>query len=388
MWKKIIIAILLILTLTLKDNPAEKHHRLTLYVATDIHYLSPALFDGGERFQRMVENADGKLVEKTNEILQKLVDDALQNKPDGVILTGDLTFNGERASLQDIKNILTPLQDANIPVYLIPGNHDIASSSAYKYVENTIEPTQNISSSEFKEIVGQFGYDNAILKDPNSFSYCLKLAEDAWLLAIDVNTEDAPNRIKEETFDFIEKVVEAANKTGASLLTVSHQSLLTHFPNFPDSLIIQNNDRLKEILSKSNHLVHLSGHAHIQHETTANNLTEIITESLSVYPLQYGILEIEEDSYVYSAKSLDILQDESKDRFYTVNRNKLLASLSEIPTDKKEKMIDYAITLNEGLYQGNIDPSLLDDSRLLLWQAYAPNHPFFTFLQEMYQIKR
>lgn len=45
---------------------------VTIFIATDIHYLSPALTDHGEYFTQMVEQADGKVTTYTEELTEAL----------------------------------------------------------------------------------------------------------------------------------------------------------------------------------------------------------------------------------------------------------------------------------------------------------------------------
>jgi hypothetical protein len=42
-------------------------------VAADLHYLSPALTDGGSLFTRVITNSDGKLMQYSEELAEALV---------------------------------------------------------------------------------------------------------------------------------------------------------------------------------------------------------------------------------------------------------------------------------------------------------------------------
>lgn len=44
-----------------------------LWIASDLHFLSPELTDGGALFTRMAENGDGKMVGQSEEILNDLL---------------------------------------------------------------------------------------------------------------------------------------------------------------------------------------------------------------------------------------------------------------------------------------------------------------------------
>ena len=75
---------------------------MTLVIATDLHYLAPELHDHGERFQRLIEESDGKLTAESESIVDQFIQEMLMKKPQAVILSGDLTFNGEKLSHQKL----------------------------------------------------------------------------------------------------------------------------------------------------------------------------------------------------------------------------------------------------------------------------------------------
>lgn len=111
----------------------EKGEPMQLWIISDIHLLSPALTDGGSLFTRTVENGDGKMVGDSAEIVDALVGKAVEEKPDALIVSGDLTFNGERESLEFLAGRLDRIQEAGVSVLVIPGNHDIENPYAYRY---------------------------------------------------------------------------------------------------------------------------------------------------------------------------------------------------------------------------------------------------------------
>lgn len=68
----------------------------TLFLATDLHYISPRLTDNGERFTRVIESGDGKFMSHSEELLNGFVDEVIEKRPDALILAGDITFNGAK----------------------------------------------------------------------------------------------------------------------------------------------------------------------------------------------------------------------------------------------------------------------------------------------------
>ena len=68
---------------------------ITAAVAADLHYLAEELTDQGAYFQNLIANADGKVMAYSEELLEAFAAQIIDEKPDVLILPGDLTFNGE-----------------------------------------------------------------------------------------------------------------------------------------------------------------------------------------------------------------------------------------------------------------------------------------------------
>ena len=106
------------------DSSTDAEWIENIMLATDIHYFSDSLTDGGPRFQEMVEYGDGKIVTYIDQITDAFLDEVVKQHPDALVLSGDLTLNGEKASHKDLAEKLHRVENHGIPVLVIPGNHD------------------------------------------------------------------------------------------------------------------------------------------------------------------------------------------------------------------------------------------------------------------------
>ena len=70
--------------------------------------------------------------------------------------------------------------------------------------------------------------------------------------------------------------------------------------------MISESDRLADLLRTYNVRVFLSGHLHIQHIRTEQNLTEIAGSALCSWPCQYGILTYTDGTWSYQTRRLDM----------------------------------------------------------------------------------
>ena len=119
---------------------------LSLIIATDLHYLAPELTDHGSFFEQFIEDGDGKSMKYSNELVDAFVNQVVEQKPDALILSGDLTFNGELLSHQALAKKLHRIRENDIPIFVIPGNHDLENPMALTFDGEKYHSTQNITT--------------------------------------------------------------------------------------------------------------------------------------------------------------------------------------------------------------------------------------------------
>ena len=96
-------------------------------------YQSALTDDGGEAFQLFVERSDGKVIRYLPQLLEAFLDEVIEEKPAALVLSGDITMNGEKVNHQELADRLKRVQDAGVQVLVIPGNHDINNGNAAVY---------------------------------------------------------------------------------------------------------------------------------------------------------------------------------------------------------------------------------------------------------------
>lgn len=277
---------------------------VTLVVATDLHYISPAICDNGETFHTLVDNSDGKAMYYIQEIVETFVDEMTALKPDGVLLTGDLTLLGARASHEDLAKLLDRLEEAGVQALVIPGNHDLDSDSALSFSGDTYAPAEGVTAEEFAALYAPFGLDQALSRDENSLSYVYAPRKDLRVLMLDVNGGGWCS-VSEETMKWAEAQLKAAKRAGAKVIAASHQNLYIHNPRFTWGYQIVQGDTLRALYEKYGVLCNLSGHLHNQHMVDGA-VPEVATSALSICPNQYGIVTFDGETFSYETKRLDV----------------------------------------------------------------------------------
>lgn len=178
---------LLLLSLLLCGCGAKQKDEAKIIVASDIHYIAPELIEDRGYFEELMLGADGKATQYIGEITDAFLAQAIEAKPEAVIISGDLTMNGAKVSHLELAEKLSALTEAGIKVLVIPGNHDI-TRAAYRFLSDGVEPAKSVTPEEFREIYKDFGYSGAIAEDEKTLSYVAEINESLRILMLDVNT--------------------------------------------------------------------------------------------------------------------------------------------------------------------------------------------------------
>jgi 3',5'-cyclic AMP phosphodiesterase CpdA len=190
-----------------------------------------------------------------------------------LIITGDLTVNGEAASHQELADRLRPLVKAGVPVYVLPGNHDLNNPAASRFVGDHVEAVAAVSGAEFARIWADFGFSAALSRDPASLSYVVQAAPGVRLLMLDSTVSDqnaalgysvTGGAIRPATWSWVAQVAAQARASGCRLVAAMHHSLVDHNSVVHDGYTIDDADAVADRLAAFGVSVVLTGHTHVQ----------------------------------------------------------------------------------------------------------------------------
>ncbi len=299
----------------LPDNPHDDSDEI--WVITDVHFLSSKLRDDGPRFDAFVRSGDGKNLQKMDTLLSGFMTLVRQHHPRALLITGDLTLNGEKESHKDLAAWFRQIEETGTSVYVIPGNHDILNPWAREIRESGIYRTETVTAEEFAAIYADFGYSEAISRDPDTLSYLIEPVPGLQFVMLDTNRyEDnfslgAPEtggQITQDTRDWIEETAGSAFIEGKKIIAAMHHPILEHNPMVRDGFVIDDNLSLLKFFSKLHIRTFLSGHIHIQDIISEGNgperMLDITTNALSVYPHNYAKILHTGNGLTYEAVSL------------------------------------------------------------------------------------
>ena len=344
-------------------------------VVTDPHYIAPALTDGGPCWERVLDAGDSKFMPYSEEILSCLIEELLNadGKPDALLLTGDLTFNGAVMSHEALTEKLRPLLAAGIPVLVLTGNHDVYNVNAARFEGESFTRVPFATTELFRQIYAEFGFDDALSVAPDSMSYVYELKEGLRVLMLDFNTLDHFCGVSDATLAWTEAQLRDAEQAGAEIIACGHQNLFQH-SLFYDGYVITGADRLADLLRSYGVRLFLSGHLHIQHIGTEKSLTEIAGSALCSWPCQYGVLTSEDGTWSYRTRRLDMAawaerhgRTEAVFRDFQNAAADYLTAHSKIalPADaaeaEREKLLNWMQALNLAYFAGDLRSVEADD---------------------------
>ena len=378
--KRLIAAILALVLAGMLPAMAEAR----LMVVSDIHYLARPLYEGSELFVRALRAGDGKLTQQGDALMDALAEQAAVIRPDALIVTGDLSFNGERLSHEALAERFRAIEAAGVPVWVIPGNHDINVDTPRGYAGDGWYRVEGVMPEAFSAIYADF------MEPPegeDSLSYTARIGDGLWIAMADVSYY----RHGAQTFGlftaahaaWFQDVLEQAREAGAEVLTATHQSMLAHTQMMRESFQMFGHESMEALSRQGGVRLNLSGHLHIQHIVRDGPLADAATGAFSVWPHRYALVTVGDDGTItYEAKTLDGaylpegFSEMSEAWFYGIARDKTAASLADLglSDDEIERMADYAARFNLAYFAGTYrrdDPAWEEDPAAGLWREKA-----------------
>lgn len=400
------------------EEPEEPPYEPPYFIiASDLHYQSPLMTDFGEAFQNFVRNDDGKVVEYVDSITDAFLAETAEKQPDALILSGDLTQNGEKVNHEELAKKLRLLESQGVPVVVIPGNHDINHPSAASFEGTEKKKADNINAEEFYSIYREFGYDEAMDRDENSLSYIYQADERYWLMMLDSCQYDPENkiggRIRKETLLWMEKWLERAREEQVMVIPIAHHNLLKESTLYPEDCTLENAVQVIDLLEQYGLPVYISGHLHLQRVKKHGNggpsqaeesygIYEIVSDSMVIPPCQYGELRWQEDGSVqYETCPVDVagwaasqgITDEnllnfpqySGDFLIETVQNQVYGALSAIPDDRKFHMAKLYGQINSAYCAGTAvnRRDVKENQMYFYWNRYLGTSEWYENLQAM-----
>ncbi|MGQ7393222.1 metallophosphoesterase [Streptococcus suis] len=371
----LLLSIFLILNFTTQQQVvAYPNRNLTkedqIWIISDLHYLSPTLFDSGEAFSYIEKTAAGKELRYGKERMDALLEQVKRDKPKHLLVSGDLTLNGEKQSMLELAGYFGKMEKAGTQVQVIPGNHDIASGWARAFKGDQQEVVAQVSHKDFAEIFVDFGYNQAANRDAHSLSYLSKVSSNLWFIMLDSNIysdgmgKGGPKtngRIKKETLDWMEEQLQAAEEAGVQALPVVHHNVLRQHHMLSKGYTLDNTIDVKRLLARYGVQFGFSGHTHAQNIVSEDlgktTYTEVVNGAFSVYPAVIGQVTVDKSGLDYQKGQLDTAFWAKNAQPTNPDLRELTAHMQSVFDNSSDIMV-HRMMYDEGWYSTEVAESI------------------------------
>ncbi|MCL2695815.1 MAG: metallophosphoesterase [Clostridiales bacterium] len=375
-------------------RPAAAYPDTAFAVISDLHVYDPSLGSSGAAFEEVLY-ADRKLLLDSEALLDYAIADILFSSARFVLISGDLTKDGERINHEIVAEKLSMFTETGIKVYVVPGNHDVSNPDAVAFDGDHTTPVATVTPEEFAEIYADYGYGDALYRDKNSLSYIAEPEDGLWILALDAcrykenrhgEGEIVGGKLTQETLHWIEGVLTEAIAQDKAVMALMHHGVVEHWEGqsklHPDYLL-DDYKHFGKLLASYNVRLAFTGHYHAQDITRADfgekYLYDIETGSLITAPCPIRYCPISDETFMMQSETIvDKLYPDTDFAASAEAFVKATVVLEAYKTLKKYKVSDadadlIADAVGDAFtahYSGDEDPALrpfLDKSKLSLW---------------------
>ncbi len=285
-------------------------------VFSDSHLYDISLGISGEAYQSYIDD-DRKLLHLSREILGETVKKIRSDKPDFILVPGDLTKDGEKINHELFSKEMDSLSDVVPSIYVVPGNHDVNNSGAVRFNGAVKEQVETVTPDEFRKIHLKQGYDKPLEADKTSLSYVAEPVKGLWVLALDSclwrdnkkgEHSHTDGEFSEATLRWIEEILIKSKVERKALIAFMHHGLIEHYPDnekYYGQYVVNNSDHISKMFAAYGVKVVFTGHYHAQDitvkktETPGRFVYDIETGSLVTYPSPYRIITIGKDQKMH-----------------------------------------------------------------------------------------
>lgn len=283
--------------------------KTSFWVISDTHLIADSLHDHGQAFSQMQKTSQGKDLYYQEIALSAFARMAEEKKPAAIIVTGDVTFNGERVSAEKFAELFKPLTKTKLLV--VPGNHDIYDSWAREFRGKKQYYAGQISPRMWRNIFKK-SYENALSIDRNSLAYSVQLNPDYLLILADSNdygkeeSSTAPATagfLGKEQRKWIKEQLQYASQNNLRVIFCMHHNLYAHNPAVNKGYVVDDYRELRKLLAQYNVKLVFSGHIHAQNIMPPQNscpATEIVTASFCSNDQGYGVVKVSPKEISYT----------------------------------------------------------------------------------------
>ena len=325
-----------------KDCPDTK-----IVVLSDPHVMAPELLaSNGFAWMNYLEK-QRKMVDYSQALFDEMVAKIKNEiKPDLVLITGDLTKDGEKLSHTYVKGKLDELHASGIRTLVIPGNHDRGTNGdAVVYNGVTSTPTEVATNGWFATQYANYGYGKTSECESTTLTYVCEPVSDLVVIGIDSGIE---GELSNTTLNWVVNKAKTATTSGKRVIAMMHHPLIPHVTKadmLVSTYVVKNHDVIRNALIDAGVKVIFTGHFHTSdiakdyNDALTKEIFDVNTGSLISYPCDYREVTISGDlmelslttAHITSLKGNETFSlDLAKERLHSSVKNAVLAKVEEM----------------------------------------------------------
>lgn len=270
---------------------------LSVTVITDTHYYSKKNWVDGDPY-KFPPKREQQYRRGSEEIIKYVFDEICrEGEPEIVLISGDLTNNGENTSHEEIRELLRQLKSKGKRVYVTTATHDYRGEGvSYGYNDKNEEvEVPAFSREQLYDYYFEFGMNEAISIHMPSMCYSISLNDEYRLLALNDDHGKDHSGYSDDCWKWIENQAEEAKKAGQVIVAMTHHPILAPSPLYK---IIGAHDVQEDGVETAKRFADLgvfcmfTGHSHIHNissvtSDSGNIFYDVSTSALVGFPPYY-----------------------------------------------------------------------------------------------------
>lgn len=270
---------------------------------SDLHYFSKSLWSDCEDFT-IAENSDRKMFKESGAIIDKALAEIVAYQPDLVLVSGDLTKDGELICHTEVHDKIVAARKELAAAgkqtlfCVINGNHDINNDdNGRDFSSGVAEHTDLVDPLAFKDLWADCGYDAAIAKFDEggtrggSLSYVVRPVKGITLIVVDSGKYSSDQNgldrdehvtsgvVGEKLLAWVESQAKQARAAGDIVIAMQHHGVVPHFdmePQLMGEYLADNYEECQRRYADAGISAVFTGHMH------ANDIASITTDAGNV----------------------------------------------------------------------------------------------------------
>ncbi len=280
---------------------------LDVVILTDTHYYSKRNWVDGDPFA--YPPAREQLFRRGSEEILRYVFDEIcaDGMPQIVLISGDLTNNGEVTSHTEMRELLRALKQRGKRVYVTTATHDYRGEGvSYGFdKDNHKVDVPAFKREDLRAFYREFGMDEAVSVHEPTMCYAVDLSPEYRLLALNDDKGYDHAGFTDECFAWIRTQAEEAKRNGQFVLAMTHHPVLSPSPLYR---LIASGDLLENGETRAKQFADMgvpcmfTGHSHIHNiscitSDSGNTFYDISTSAVVGFPPNYRTVRFDPDNH-------------------------------------------------------------------------------------------